>query len=60
MAKNNPRIKELLSAQEASILLKTSIANIYYWMDEDKLSTVMRGKLKMVYRKEIVAMKDSR
>ena len=57
MNKNNPRIKELLSAQEAADLIDTAIANIYYWIDHKKLRVVWRGKHKLVYRKEVEGLK---
>jgi len=53
MKKDNPRINDLRSAEEAAVIMDTSIANIYYWIDNKKIRVRYRGKLKMVYLKEI-------
>ena len=59
MSKDNPRIKELLSAQEAADLINQSVANIYFWMDNNKLRVVSRGTHKLVYRKEVEGLRKS-
>lgn len=57
MTKEDPRISKLLSAQEAADLIDTSIANIYYWIEQKKLRVVQRGSHRLVYRKEVEKVK---
>jgi len=52
--------KHLLSVPEAAEIIDCNPSNIYFWIENKKLTLVTRGNLQMVYRDECLKLKEER